>query len=111
MKKNITFWGSVGGVMTALKLKQNWDDCGFKFKFEANVFSLLNASSDRAVPSEEDGMGPVALRSPLLEGEDLPEGMTLDTEIPMPRPQRKRKDCCVCCGMRFVCSQNHAKLL
>lgn len=81
MKKNITFWGSVGGVMTALKLKQNWDDY-------------------RAVPSEEDGMGPVALRSPLLEGEDLHEGMTLDTEIPMPRPQRKRKDCCVCCGMR-----------
>lgn len=28
VKKNLTFFGMVGGVMGALKLKQNWDECG-----------------------------------------------------------------------------------
>ncbi|EMD37637.1 hypothetical protein CERSUDRAFT_114287 [Gelatoporia subvermispora B] len=81
-KKSLTFWGMVGAVMTALKLKDRWDDY-------------------RAVPSEEDGLGPVALRTP-AEEEGLEAAMheVLDTEIPSSRPQRKKADCCVCCGLR-----------
>jgi len=86
-----TFWGMVGAVMVALKLKDRWNDY-------------------KQVSSEEDGLGPVALRSPVAEnGEhyrDDVDGATLsdsvlDTEIPGARPKRKRsKDCCVCCGMQ-----------
>lgn len=64
-------------MMAALKLKEQWDDY-------------------RRVPSEEDGTGAVALHSPVDEEATL----TLDTEIPMTRPKRKRADCCMCCGMR-----------
>ncbi|OCH89004.1 hypothetical protein OBBRIDRAFT_757143 [Obba rivulosa] len=81
-KKSLTFWGMVGAVMTALKLKDRWDDY-------------------RAVPSEEDGHGPVALRT-ATDDEGLEAAMheVLDTEIPSARPRRKKADCCVCCGLR-----------
>ena len=35
LERNITFWGMVGGVMTALKLKDRLDDCEF-----GTVYSL-----------------------------------------------------------------------
>ncbi|KAH9944708.1 hypothetical protein B0H21DRAFT_746131 [Amylocystis lapponica] len=80
------FWGTVAAVMAALKMKDRWDEY-------------------RAVPSEEDGLGPVALRSPMpvrVNGEEM--GVSgdgfLDTEIPGAKPRRQRADCCMCCGMR-----------
>ncbi|OBZ67196.1 hypothetical protein A0H81_12872 [Grifola frondosa] len=47
ISKGLKFWGMVGGVMTALKLKERWDDY-------------------REVPTDEEGLGhgPVALRTP-----------------------------------------------
>ncbi|KAH9944689.1 hypothetical protein B0H21DRAFT_746050 [Amylocystis lapponica] len=80
------FWGTVAAVMVALKMKDRWDEY-------------------RAVPSE-DGLGPVALRSPMpvrVNGEEM--GVSgdgfLDTEIPRAKRLRKQaNDCCVCCGMR-----------
>lgn len=85
MERNITFWGMVGVVMTALKLKDRWDDY-------------------QQVPSEEQGLGhgPVALHSPVdpEAARELP-GLDIDTEIPATRPKRKRHaDCCVCCGLK-----------
>ncbi|KZT68256.1 hypothetical protein DAEQUDRAFT_671749 [Daedalea quercina L-15889] len=77
----ITFWGMVVGVMTALKLKEKWDEY-------------------RQLPTEPDGeTGPLALHSPLAEGTDLP---MLDTDIPATSTRRPRKkaDCCMCCGLR-----------
>ena len=64
-----------------------------------------NGNLDRQVPSEEDGLGhgPVALHSPLPSQDNLPESISIDTEIPATRPKRKRsKTCCVCCGLKYV---------
>ncbi|KAH8078052.1 hypothetical protein BXZ70DRAFT_1012795 [Cristinia sonorae] len=95
VSKGFTFWGMVGATMTALKLKNTWDEY-------------------RQVSSEDElehGHGPVALHSaPLepppsyrdddVESQPLQGGLTMDTEIPGARPKRKsRKDCCVCCGV------------
>ncbi|OSX66596.1 hypothetical protein POSPLADRAFT_1038669 [Postia placenta MAD-698-R-SB12] len=75
--QGLKFFGMVGAVMAGLKLKEHLDEY-------------------RRVPNEEDGLGPVALHSPIDE-----EGMaTLDTEIPATRSTRKKTDCCMCCGMR-----------
>ncbi|KAI0081317.1 hypothetical protein K474DRAFT_1636080 [Panus rudis PR-1116 ss-1] len=85
VRRNLTFWGMVGVVMTALKLKENIDD-----------YRQL---------STEDREGRVALHSPVDEEStpfrdgDLETASTIDTEIPGARPKRKR-DCCVCCGLR-----------
>jgi hypothetical protein len=82
----ITFFGMVGAVMAALKLKENLDDY-------------------RQVSTEEEGR--VALTSPGFRDEEdigmdasVTDGL-LDTEIPATaRPKRQRaKGCCVCCGI------------
>ncbi|KAH9940419.1 uncharacterized protein BXZ73DRAFT_98855 [Epithele typhae] len=78
------FWGLVGAVMVALKLKEHYDD---------HYETLPGA--------EEEGLsrGPIALRTPNVD-EDAQDGASLlDTELPS-RPRRKRRDCCMCCGMR-----------
>ncbi|KZT04645.1 uncharacterized protein LAESUDRAFT_682490 [Laetiporus sulphureus 93-53] len=73
----LTFFGMVGGVMAALKLKEKWNEY-------------------RRIPDEEDALGPLALHSPIDE-----DGMhTLDTTIPSVRLKRRKADCCVCCGMQ-----------
>lgn len=80
----ISFFGMVGAVMTALKLKERLDDY-------------------RQLSTEE---GRVALTSPGYRDEDIgmdtsvTDGL-LDTEIPAAvRPKRHRtKGCCVCCGI------------
>lgn len=69
--------------------------------------------TDRRIPGEEDGHGPLALHSPSTpppsyrdEGDDLESaplngGLQVDTEIPNARPKRKAsKGCCVCCGIK-----------
>ncbi|KAL6307841.1 hypothetical protein BKA93DRAFT_21842 [Sparassis latifolia] len=81
--QTFTFWGMVGVVMAALKLKEHMDDY-------------------RRVPSEEEGLGPLALHSPVLDANNIGasgDGF-LDTEIPGARPKRSKRNCCVCCGMR-----------
>lgn len=75
--------------MMALKLKDRWDEY-------------------KQVPSEEDGLGPVHLRSPVdgtspyHDDDDVATLRGIDTEIPGARTSRKRskKDCCMCCGLR-----------
>ena len=31
LARGVTFWGMVGAVMTAMKLKERYDDCTFPF--------------------------------------------------------------------------------
>ncbi|KAK7035245.1 hypothetical protein VNI00_012012 [Paramarasmius palmivorus] len=91
---NLSFFGLVGAIMVALKLKEHVD--GY----------------DR-VSSDEDGHGRVALQDtpaaptyrdePAREGE---EGVALlDTELPTTqRPKRKRQGgccACICCGVNL----------
>lgn len=83
--KNIKFWGAVGVVAGAMKLKDRWDE----------YRQVPNHD-----PEEALGAGPVALHSPTIESPP-PNYMVLDTEIPAitTRPTRKRsKSCCMCCG-------------
>ena len=64
---------------------------------------------DSSLPNVEDGLGhgPVALRTPDLD-EDAPDGASLlDTSLTSGRPKRQRKDCCLCCGMRYVGRHSH----
>ncbi|ESK92964.1 hypothetical protein Moror_9037 [Moniliophthora roreri MCA 2997] len=85
---NLSFFGLVGAVMVALKLKDHID--GY----------------DR-VSSDEEGQGRVALQdtpAPAYQDEPMRDGeeavALLDTEIPTQRPKRKRQSgCCVCCGV------------
>ncbi|KAI0915793.1 hypothetical protein AcV5_003615 [Taiwanofungus camphoratus] len=83
LSRNFTFWGSVGAVMAALKLKEHLDDYN-------------------QLPTEEDGLGRVALHSPNASQErvNMFRDGSLDTEIPVTRLRRKKADCCVCCGIR-----------
>ncbi|KAH9851459.1 hypothetical protein C2E23DRAFT_869383 [Lenzites betulinus] len=84
LARQVTFWGTVGAVMTALKLKEQHDE-----------YSHL--------PSEEDGLGrgPVALQTANLDEEASDGASLLDTTLPSGRPKRARKvDCCICCGLR-----------
>ncbi|KAI0342196.1 hypothetical protein BDW22DRAFT_1358347 [Trametopsis cervina] len=85
-RRSLQFWTMVGAVMTALKLKDAYDDY-------------------QELPTE-DGQhrtGPIALRTPTdEEAPPLRDDLELDTSIPaIARPKRKRHaDCCVCCGLR-----------
>ncbi|KAI0351047.1 hypothetical protein OH77DRAFT_1411803 [Trametes cingulata] len=84
LARGVTFWGTVGAVMTALKLKERYDD-----------YSHL--------PNDEEGLGhgPVALQTPNTDEEAADGASLLDTTLPSGRPKRQRKrDCCMCCGMR-----------
>lgn len=75
-----TFFGAVGAVMAALKLKEHLDQY-------------------RQVPSDEEG-GQVRLGRTDTYRDDPDDSASealLDTELA--RPQRKRAGCCVCCGL------------
>ncbi|KAG6907907.1 hypothetical protein DXG01_006962 [Tephrocybe rancida] len=84
-RRGLSFFGMIGGVMTALKLKQQWDE--------------------HYNPLATDEEGQVALSSTPLDpappyidrdGDEASVGL-LDTEM---RPRRKRKNgCCICCGL------------
>ncbi|RDX48089.1 hypothetical protein OH76DRAFT_1405342 [Lentinus brumalis] len=84
ISRGVGFWGMVGAVMVALKLKERYDEYS-------------------TVPGDEEGLGqgPVALRDPNLD-EDATDGASfLDTQLPSGRPKRQQKrDCCMCCGLR-----------
>ncbi|KAI0365435.1 hypothetical protein BV20DRAFT_1101162 [Pilatotrama ljubarskyi] len=62
--RGVTFWGTVGAVMTALKLKERYGD-----------YSHL--------PNDEDGLrqGPVALQNPDLDEEAADRSSLLDTTL------------------------------
>ncbi|KAG6865839.1 hypothetical protein C0991_011171 [Blastosporella zonata] len=93
-RRGLTFFGMIGGVMTALKLKQRWDE---------QCSTTLPAIHNPLATDEE---GRVALSSTPLdpsppyvdrEGDEASIGL-LDTD--MSRPRRRRKTgCCVCCGL------------
>jgi hypothetical protein len=92
----------VGLVMTALKLKQNWDDqCEFLCRTTNDATDFLS-SSDKAVSLEDEGR--VALTSPSPYRDEAADDEAriglLDTDIPATRPKRKRSGCCVCCGIK-----------
>ncbi|KAI0690901.1 hypothetical protein BC835DRAFT_1280069 [Cytidiella melzeri] len=88
-REGIKFWGMVGVVMTALKLKDSYDD-----------YQQLPQSE-----LQQPRAGPIALRSP-IEGEAVSSQgvIELDTTLlGVGRPKRKRRAdccCCVCCGFR-----------
>ncbi|EPQ57512.1 hypothetical protein GLOTRDRAFT_99434 [Gloeophyllum trabeum ATCC 11539] len=78
VSRTLTFWGLVGAVMTALKLKEHWND-----------YQEL---------SQEEGR--IALGSPPAYDESVPAINQLDTDIPAARPKRRRsKQFCMCCGL------------
>lgn len=83
----LSFFGMVGLVMATLKLKQNLDDY--------KQVSTEGEGRDLADP-------------PSYRDEDEESRITLlDTELPAPagRFKRKRKNCCMCCGVNcsFFC--------
>ncbi|KAI0743333.1 hypothetical protein C8Q80DRAFT_1180356 [Daedaleopsis nitida] len=83
LSRGVSFWGMVGAVMVALKLKERYDDYN-------------------SLPGDEDGLGhgPVALRTPNMD-EDAPDGASLlDTQLPTRSTRQRKRDCCMCCGMR-----------
>ena len=105
--KNIKFWGAVGVVAGAMKLKDRWDECESIYVAFVGL-ELTRRRADRQVPNHDPeealGAGPVALHSPTIESPP-PSYMVLDTEIPAitTRPTRKRsKSCCMCCGTKYV---------
>ncbi|KAI0089297.1 hypothetical protein BDY19DRAFT_993509 [Irpex rosettiformis] len=87
MARGFNFWATVGAVMTALKLKDAYDDY-------------------QELPQNEHGQrqtGPISLHSPIDEESHGQGGnLELDTTLPTAgRPKRKcHADCCVCCGLR-----------
>lgn len=58
---------------------------------------------DKQVSQEED-QGRVARgTAPAYHDADEESASLLDTSLPTRRPTRsKRKDCCMCCGMKYV---------
>jgi len=86
LSQKVTFFGMVGAVMTALKLKEQWD-------------------SYKQVPAEPNSANPLA--APPAYRDEVDEeneigltGPALDTEIPAPTRKTKReRKCCVCCGL------------
>ncbi|KAI0818483.1 hypothetical protein BC628DRAFT_1333796 [Trametes gibbosa] len=84
LARGLTFWGTVGAVMTALNLKEQHDNYAH-------------------LPSDDDALrhGPVALQTANLDEEAADGASLLDTTLPSARPKQQRKtDCCMCCGMR-----------
>ncbi|KLO19463.1 hypothetical protein SCHPADRAFT_843310 [Schizopora paradoxa] len=81
----ISFFGMVGIVMAALSLKERWD-------------------AYKKVPEEPNSNNPLAPPSYRDDSDDDAEsaiGLTtaIDTEIPMPRKTKRKKNCCMCCGL------------
>ncbi|KAJ7594788.1 hypothetical protein C8J56DRAFT_855302 [Mycena floridula] len=79
---SISFFGAVGAVMAALKLKERWDG----YKSVSNDEGRLSLAS----PAYRD-----------VDGGEEEEGVSLlDTALPSHRPKRVRaKGCCLCCGL------------
>ncbi|KAF7984221.1 hypothetical protein HWV62_16022 [Athelia sp. TMB] len=78
INERLTFFGMVGVVMAALKLKDRWDDY-------------------RELPADEEG----AVRlpaSPNTQPRELDDVSMVDTTLPRPR-RAKRRACCMCCGV------------
>ncbi|EJD03423.1 uncharacterized protein FOMMEDRAFT_168371 [Fomitiporia mediterranea MF3/22] len=79
--RRVTFFGLLGTTMAALKLKEQWDDY-------------------RKVPTEptanNNPLAPPAYRDDECDSEST---IGLDTSINMPTRTRRKKSCCVCCGM------------
>ncbi|KAI5121974.1 hypothetical protein M0805_002044 [Coniferiporia weirii] len=75
----VTFWGMVGATMTALKMKDKWDEY-------------------RAVPSESgvNSPAPPAYRDDEFDSESA---IGLDTSINVPHRQKRKRNCCMCCGL------------
>ena len=59
---------------------------------------------DSSLPGEEEGYshGPVALTAPNMDEDALDGASLLDTSLGARPKRERRKDCCVCCGMRYV---------
>ncbi|KAF9461324.1 hypothetical protein BDZ94DRAFT_1264170 [Collybia nuda] len=82
-RPGLSFFGTIGLVMAALKLKQNWDD------------------QYGPVASEDEDRVALASHSPYRDvgADDEARIGLLDTEIPTTRRKSKRSGCCVCCGI------------
>lgn len=86
----LSFFGMVGAVMVALKLKDTWDGYNRVSSEEEGRVAL----SDRDPPSYAD--------DPNARDEEGARLLGVDTELPSSRPRRKRQStCCVCCGVNF----------
>lgn len=104
INQKLTFFGMVGVVMTALKLKDRWDDCESQNLVFTTQTNKQTCFADRQLPEDEEG----AVRlpsSPNTQARELVGGdddiSMLDTQIPRPKRVR-RKGCCMCCGIECV---------
>ncbi|KAJ3490368.1 hypothetical protein NLI96_g1480 [Meripilus lineatus] len=88
ISRSFSFWGMVGAVMLALKLKERMDDYQEIATEEGRVALPRTPHED----SEEAAL--------FRDGDDDVTLHEVDTTLGA-RPKRKRsKDCCVCCGLR-----------
>ncbi|KAI0726613.1 hypothetical protein BC629DRAFT_1303228 [Irpex lacteus] len=90
MGHDFKFWGTVGAVMTALKLKDAYDDCEPATSAKRRGTTTSRAYCPRSPIDEEHG----------THQEDL----ELDTTLPtIARPKRKRHADCCCCAYITSC--------
>ncbi|KAF5385827.1 hypothetical protein D9615_002464 [Tricholomella constricta] len=82
-RAGLSFFGMIGGVMAALKLKQRWDDYNPVSSEEEGRVALSNTA-------------PLASTTPYTDGDDASTGL-LDPERPYKR--KRRTGCCICCGI------------
>ncbi|KAL0581869.1 hypothetical protein V5O48_000237 [Marasmius crinis-equi] len=86
----LSFFGMVGAVMVALKLKENWDGYNQVASDEEGRVALR----DREPPAYQD--------EPNERDEEGAGLLNVDTQLPTQRPKRKRpSNCCVCCGVNI----------
>ncbi|RDB16669.1 hypothetical protein Hypma_002683 [Hypsizygus marmoreus] len=79
-RSGLSFFGTIGAVMAALKLKQSWDEYKSVSTEEEGRVAMTSADSYRDGGDDESTVG------------------LLDTEIRPTRP-KKKSGCCVCCGL------------
>ncbi len=63
---------------------------------------------DKQVPGEHNANNPLAPPAYQDDDDDAESAIGLttgvDTEIPMPRKTKRRKGCCICCGIKYATS-------
>ncbi|KAF8070227.1 hypothetical protein FPV67DRAFT_1486682 [Lyophyllum atratum] len=85
-RSGLSLFGMIGVVMTALKLKQHWDE-----------YKPLSSQEEGRVALSSTT--PITATAPYSDGDEASIGL-LDPET---RPKRKRASgCCVCCGINFT---------
>ncbi|RXW25040.1 hypothetical protein EST38_g801 [Candolleomyces aberdarensis] len=84
--RGFSFWGTVAGVWTALRVKKEWDDYRAVSSDDPEARVRL---PDSSLPRGDAEAG----------GVDEDDAALLDTNIRVRRQKKKATGCCVCCGI------------